>query len=98
MPFTRGDRNINRAGRSKNAETDMLRAALYKEGVRRKKDFWQVVANKAFVDNNIMIAVLKKFVPDTRLTQSDGKGLGESAKIIIVRDKSQLQNAKNNNS
>lgn len=64
MPFVKGDNNINRNGRPKNAEKDLLRFALDKEGKRRGVDFWGVVAKKAFTDNNIMVAVLKKFIAD----------------------------------
>ncbi len=64
MPFVKGDKNINRKGRPLNGEKDLLRNALDKEGKRRGREFWDVVAKKAFTDNNIMVAVLKKFVSD----------------------------------
>lgn len=73
MPFVKGDPRINRNGRPKNAEPDLLREALAKEGERRGIDFWEKVAEYAFRDKNVMIAVLKKFVPDSTITTIDGE-------------------------
>jgi hypothetical protein len=84
MPFVKGDLRINRNGRPKNAEPDLLRNALAKEGKRRGIDFWDKVAEYAYRDKNVMIAVLKKFVPDTSIIQ--GEGFGDT-QIIIVKDK-----------
>lgn len=72
MPFVKGDPNINRNGRPKNAEPDLLREALRKEGERRGEDFWQKVASFAFTDKNVMVAVVKKFIPDMSFTEIDG--------------------------
>lgn len=71
MGFKKGDPNINRNGRPKNAEIDKLRRALQNEGDKKGKDFWEEVAKKAFVNEKIMIAVLKKFVPDMRHSEID---------------------------
>jgi len=72
MPFTKGDPNINRNGRPKNAEPELLREALRREGVKRGKDFWERVAEVAYTDKNVMIAVVKKFVPDSSTTKLEG--------------------------
>ena len=72
MPFVKGDSNINRNGRPVNSEVDKLRAALAKEGEKHGIDFWDKVAEKAFVDNNIMSAVLKKFIPDMTKMELEG--------------------------
>lgn len=84
MPFVKGDPNINRNGRPRNSEIDQLREALAKESEKRGVDFWDKVAEKAFKDTTIMIAVLKKFVPDTTFTKLEGD-IGKENRIIIVR-------------
>ena len=78
MPFVKGDKNINRGGRPKNAEPELLREALRKEGKKRGEDFWSKVAEYSFTDKSVMIAVLKKFVPDivkSEITGADGESL-----------------------
>ena len=72
MPFVKGDPNINRNGRPRNAEPELLRQALSREGERRGEDFWQKVASFAFTDKNVMIAVVKKFIPDMTSMELDG--------------------------
>lgn len=64
MPFKKGDANINRKGRPKNAEIELLREALDAEGKKRGVDFWSKVADYAFRDKNVMIAIIKKFIGD----------------------------------
>lgn len=73
MTFVKGDPNINRNGRPKNAEPELLREALRREGDKRGEDFWSKVAHFAFTDKNIMIAVVKKFVPDCSITTVEGE-------------------------
>ena len=72
-PFVKGDPRINRKGRPKNAEKELLRKALEKEGVARGKDFWEVVAKAAFDDKGLMAAVCKKFIPDMSSTEHSGE-------------------------
>jgi hypothetical protein len=71
MPFKPGDPNINRNGRPKTSQIEELRRALENEGKRRGQDFWQEVAKRAFTHDNIMLAVLKKLVPDLSYTEQD---------------------------
>lgn len=72
MPFAKGDPNINRKGRPRNAEPELLREALRKEGEKRGIDFWEKVASYAFTDKNVMIAIVKKFVPDMNISEIKG--------------------------
>lgn len=71
MGFVKGDPNINRNGRPKNAEPELLRQALAREGKKRGEDFWDKVAQFAFTDRNIMAAVIKKFIPDLTHAEID---------------------------
>lgn len=70
--FVKGDPNINRKGRPKNAESQALRDALAREAETRKKPFWDHVASVAYEDTKVMIAVLKKFIPDMTSTEIEG--------------------------
>jgi len=93
MPFVKGDKNINRNGRPKNAEPELLREALRKEGDKRGADFWEKVASYAFTDKNVMIAVMKKFIPDIQKIEGDGIS---GTKIYIIRDKQSAEGRGNN--
>ncbi len=73
MPFVAGDPRINRKGRPKNAEKEMLREALVKEGIKRGINFWDKVAEVAYSDKSIMAVVAKKFVPDMNSTEHSGE-------------------------
>ena len=73
MAFVKGDPRINRNGRPKNAEKDMLRQALEEEGKKRGVDFWKKVAEEAFNDKNVMVAVAKKFISDMSSTEHSGE-------------------------
>lgn len=71
--FVKGDPRINRNGRPRNADKDLLRKALEKEGLRLGVDFWDEVAKQAFKDKGLMAAVCKKFVPDMSSTEHSGE-------------------------
>ena len=71
MAFVKGDPNINRKGRPKNAEPELLREALRRQGEKRGIDFWEKVAEYAFTDKNVMIAIIKKFVPDITFNEME---------------------------
>ena len=81
----------NPGGRPKNAETDLLRAALDKEGKRRGVTFWRQVAKYAFYDKNVMIAVIKKFVADKNSMELEGKGIGSYTQIFEGIDEEGLR-------
>ena len=95
MPFVKGDPHINRNGRPKNAEPELLRTALEKEGVKKGITFWEKVAEYAFRDRQVMIAVIKKFVPDTSEVKVEGDGLGTKVQnfILVRSNKSKEENA-----
>lgn len=89
MGFTKGDPNINRNGRPKNAEPELLREALRREGEKRGEDFWDKVAQYAFTDKNMMIAIVKKFVPDLNHSEIDSNINVTKMPTVKIDDKEQ---------
>ena len=87
MPFVKGDPNINRNGRPKNAEPELLREALRREGEKRGVDFWDKVAQFAFTDRNMTIAVLKKFIPDMTHQEIEGALNITQMPVVQIDDK-----------
>lgn len=83
MPFVKGDPSINRKGRPKNAEPELLRQALAKEGLKRGVDFWDKVAEYAYTDKNVMVAIIKKFVPDMTVSTIEGMDMKQ---IVVMGD------------
>jgi len=86
MGFVKGDPNINRKGRPKNAEIDALRVALNKEGEKRGIDFWTQVAKFAFTNDKIMMAIIKKFIPDLTHTEIEGTLEGGQKVVVFVQE------------
>jgi hypothetical protein len=87
MPFHKGDPNINRNGRPKNAEAEMLRQALKKEGHKQGEDFWEMVARKSWSDKAILITILRKLLPDQIIQEpSEGSYLLDKYKDCSTED------------
>ena len=84
MPFVKGVSG-NPNGRPRNAETDLLREALRKQGEKRGVDFWDKVAEFAFRDKQVMVAIIKKFVPDININQLEGELKGDT-KVVIIKE------------
>lgn len=95
MVFAKGDPNINRKGRPKNAEPELLRQALSREGAKRGEDFWEKVASFAFTDKNIMVAVIKKFIPDLTHADIDSTLTVVKMETVKLDDKEQELNIGN---
>jgi hypothetical protein len=87
MVFAKGDPRINRGGRPKNAEPDMLRKALEREGQKRGVDFWTVVAEHAFKNPKVLVAIVKKFVPDMTVTDLNAEVFLNSLPQIMLNNK-----------
>ena len=96
MPFVKGDPNINRNGRPKLSKINELCKALEAEGAKLGKDFWQEVAKKAFTNDKIMLAVMKKFIPDLHHTEMDGEIAYTMMKAIVIEHKTMELNFGNN--
>lgn len=59
-------------GRPRSPAVVQLEEALTAVGKERKKTAWRHVAEQFFVDNNVMRAVINKFVPDSLKMEVDG--------------------------
>ena len=71
----------NPGGRPSFASINNLIKALEKEGHKRGQDFWDMVAKKANNNPQILIAILKKILPDK--TKEEGTLPGN---YLIVRN------------
>jgi len=60
----------NPKGRPKVPAVQLLRDALQAQGEKEQKDFFTLVAEKAFADTDVLKAVLKKFVPDRKAVEA----------------------------
>ena len=60
-----------------------LLEALKKSNVKYGQDFWDYVSERIRKNDTVLIAVLKKLLPD----KVQGEGFGEGMRIIIVRDR-----------
>jgi len=68
-------------------QTDKLLTALKKAGKRRNQNFWEVVAEKAFVNKEIMKAIIGKLVPNLQeISGKDGSPLSVTLKKVIYQD------------
>jgi hypothetical protein len=90
MPFVKGDPNINRTGRPKNSESEAtkLRNALWAVENRKGKwngvNFWDRVAEVAYEDTKVMVAIVKKFVPDKTHLSSDGPLIINKMQTVVI--------------
>jgi len=65
-------------------QTGKLLEALKKVGKKRDQKFWDVVAEKAFLDKEIMKAIIGKLIPNLQeISGKDGSPLTINYKEII---------------
>ena len=72
MPWEKGQSG-NPRGRQKGirSEAEKLRQAMRKVENERDVDFYQHFCERAFEDNQILVALMKKFVPDMKQIDSE---------------------------
>jgi hypothetical protein len=68
MPFKKGVVS-NPNGRPRRPEIEMLRHAAAEVEVEEKKSLYKHAVQQAYKDNSVLIAIIKKFVPD--ITKAD---------------------------
>lgn len=54
----------NPSGRNGRIEVKTLMEALDKEGSKRGTDFWSYVARRTYTNNQVLMVILKKILPD----------------------------------
>jgi len=81
----------NPKGRPKKAEIDKLRKALEYGEQKFGKDIFYHAIERAFKNDQVLIALLKKLVPDKL------EGVGFDTKIIFNQIKQIIENANRNN-
>jgi len=73
----------NPAGRPKAPEIQYLRDAIAAVEKKKKKKLYQHLVEQAFEDNTVLLAVVRKFVPDMK--QSDlNINIGEHLMSAVV--------------
>ena len=61
--------NANPKGNNQFTSLVPLIKALKRHGKKQKQDFWDMVAHRAWMNDTILIAILKKLLPDVHATE-----------------------------
>lgn len=61
--FVKGN-NANPTGKNGFTAAKQLTEAIVRQGKRRGEDFWDMAASRAYTNDQVLIAILKKFIPD----------------------------------
>ena len=62
----------NPKGQPRKPEVELMRQALEETNLEKKKSLWKHLAEQAYEDNTVLIALAKKFLPDK--LEADVKG------------------------
>ena len=71
----------NPHGRPRVAEIDLVRQAIEEVSVRKKKSLWVHLIEQCYVDNGVLIAVARRFLPET----IEVGGLADALTVIRAR-------------
>ncbi len=84
MPFKSGaEWNGNRKGQPRKPEVQLFRDALVKVEKEKNTSLLEHAVKRAFVEDNVLIAVMKKMLPDL----SQDEGLRDLVRTYLVRPK-----------
>ena len=75
----------NRNGRPRVPEVELVRQAIAETEKEKKKSLWKHLVEQAYVDNSVLTALAKKFVPD--LTKDEG--MQDIVRTFLVRPPSE---------
>lgn len=84
MPFVKGQTG-NPNGRPRAPEIELVRQAIAETEKEKKKSLWKHLVEQAYVDNTVLTALAKKFVPD--LTKDEG--MQDIVRTFLVRPPSE---------
>ena len=85
--FAKGN-NANPAGTNGFTSINSLIEALKKHGKNQNQDFWDMVALKSWTSETVLVALLKKLIPD----KIQGEGFANGTFVYIVRDSKKSDN------
>ena len=83
MPFKKGVVS-NPNGRPRVAEADSLRRAIKLVEGRKKKKFLIHIVERAYDDNKLAAAILKKIIPDLKYIENE-HSTNESTMAMVVK-------------
>ena len=93
MAFKKGNNYGNRKGKPKGAKNkvtneirEKIESALEKAANNKGTELYDHLANEAFKDNRMMIALLNKIVPDLKAIEASIKGDGLTLNVICSQD------------
>jgi len=79
MPFKPGKDWVgNRKGRPTNFDIEKLKNAILEGEKKHGKDIFRHAVDRAFVNDTVLIALIKKFIPDRIYNE------GEIAKVVNI--------------
>ena len=81
MPFVKGDPNINRKGYRPHPEIELLRKAVKTVEKEEKRSVYEEFVRQAFKNPRVLIALMKKLVPD--MVKSEITGANDMPLIPI---------------
>ncbi len=87
---------LNPKGRPQVPEVQLLREAVAAVGIQKKKSFYALVAERAYEDNTVLIALLRKFTPDLKsmegvIANFEASMSDELAQIILGKLRKRYQ-------
>ena len=86
----------NPLGRPKNSAKDELERSIRRVQERKNKKLLDHFVERAYEDNTVLIAVIKKLVPDIKLVESEFK-TDNTIRLIVERmDMDKFNNSKVN--
>ena len=62
---------INPGGNNGFTAAKQLIDALKRQGKKRDENFWDMAASRAYTNDQVLIAILKKFIPDRQTLEHD---------------------------
>ena len=83
MPFKKGQSG-NPKGRPVSAGIDDLRRAIKIVEGRKKKKFLIHAVQEAYTDNKVLVAILKKIIPDLKYIENE-HSTNESTMAMVVK-------------
>jgi hypothetical protein len=102
-PFKNGDKTVNGKFKEGNpggpgrprgsAYIEDLRQAIEEVEAEKKKSLWKRLVERAFIKDSVLIAIVKKFIPDLKSLEIKDGGQDQLKVIIMERGYSKKEEA-----